>query len=64
MKKIVVLFLAAFLAAPALKAQTSSETIEWLNAKVPPLCNQVYGMHTKFENYNWQLLRSYSNIPT
>jgi hypothetical protein len=37
MKKILVLFFAACLAAPALKAQTESETIDWLNI------GEIYG---------------------
>ncbi len=59
MKKILVLFFAACLAAPALKAQTESETIDWLNAKVPPLCNPVYGIHTKFKSHTWEMLHSF-----
>lgn len=42
MKKIVVLFFVAFLAAPSVKAQSETETREWLQAKVASLINDEY----------------------
>lgn len=43
----------------AVHAQTESETIDWLNAKVPSLCSDIYGKHLKFRSGSWELLYGY-----